>query len=175
MPILGKARQQEWETVWKTLSGMRALFAGDPEELGLNTLLDNIQQFILEQFRKADAGKPAVWYNIGYGPPLIYALGDVNNVPLAEMSALCSIIGDQADTEALIDASEAAGYSAECCSADKAGSAPWSRACIPSLAASWASTPPATHRSPPSRPWPSLETGSRSFPLTRPLTMTSAP
>jgi len=121
MPILGKKRKQEWETVWKTLSDLKMLFAGDQEELALNALMQNIQNFIREQFQKADAGKPAIWYNIGYGPPLIYALGDVNNVPLAEMSALCSIIGDQADTEALIDASEAAGYSAECCSADKAG------------------------------------------------------
>lgn len=120
MAILGKERAREWETVWATLHRMITLFAADPEDRALNSVLRNLRHFIADQFEKTDQGKPAVWYNLGFNPELIYALGDVANICMAELAAMSSIIGDQADTEAFIDLAETHGYSSDCCSADKA-------------------------------------------------------
>ncbi|OGP58664.1 MAG: hypothetical protein A2V67_16635 [Deltaproteobacteria bacterium RBG_13_61_14] len=120
MPILGRERAREWETVWATLTRMDSLFAADPEGRGLSGMLSNLRGFLLDKFSKSDAGQPAVWYNLGFNPELIWALGVVPFC-VSELAALSSIVGDQADTEAFIDLAESKGYSADCCSADKAG------------------------------------------------------
>ena len=121
MAILGKERMREWETVWKTLDGMRLLFSADPEAQGLNGVLDNIKRFIVRQLTMVDEGRPFVWYNLGFNPELVFALGGVGNIAVPELAAMSSIVGDQQDTENFIDIAEAAGYSSECCSADKGG------------------------------------------------------
>lgn len=120
MTVLGRQRAQEWETVWETVNEMHRLFEADPDEIALKTLIRCIREFIADQLGKFDAGKPAVWYNLGFNAELIHALGDVANITVAEMAAMSSIAGDQADTEAFIDTAHAHGYSSECCSADKA-------------------------------------------------------
>ncbi len=121
MPILGKQRAPEWETVWETLGSMIEVFGADEDELGLNGILPTIREFIIDQFTKRDAGKPAVWYNLGFNPELVLALGDVSNYCIGQMAAMSSIIGNQEDTEAFIDLAESRGHSSSCCSADKGG------------------------------------------------------
>ncbi len=121
MSILGRKREQEWETVWETLASMQTVFAADTQELAFNGILPQIREFILDKFRKMDQGKPFVWYNLGFNPELVLALGDVGTNCLGELAAMSSIIGDQNDTEVFIDLAESKGYSSSCCSADKSG------------------------------------------------------
>lgn len=121
MPINGRRRAQEWETIWETTNGLISCFGADPSGIGINGLFANVRDYMTDFFKKVDSGAPVVWYNLGFNPELIFALGDVGNVAVAECAALSSIIGDQADTEAYIDIAEEHGYSSECCSADKAG------------------------------------------------------
>jgi hypothetical protein len=97
------------------------LFAADPEGLGMSSLVKNVKRLVERTFTLADANAPFVMYNLGFDPELVYALDGAGNLCVAMLTALASIIGDQADTEAFIDAAEAAGYSSECCSADKGG------------------------------------------------------
>jgi len=119
MAILGRERAPEWETIWETGHKLLSLFEADPEGKGINNLLKNTLWFLEDFFRKIDAKDPLVWYNLGFNPELIYALGDVGNVALPICTAMSSILGAQEDTQALIDAAEEHGYSSECCSADK--------------------------------------------------------
>jgi hypothetical protein len=121
MPIAGRQRAREWETVWETLATMERVFGPDPDSRAVAAAVRSMRGAVQGLFRLWDAGAPMVWYNIGFGSDLVYALEDVGPVPAAMLAALSSIAGEQADTEAFIDTAEAAGYSSECCSADKAG------------------------------------------------------
>jgi benzoyl-CoA reductase subunit B len=121
MAILGKGRAREWETVWATLERAAGLFDADPDGLGMSTLVANVRALVKQTFELIDQDAPFVMYNLGFDPELVYALPGVGPTCVAMLTALSSIIGDQADTQAFIDAAEAAGYSAECCSADKGG------------------------------------------------------
>jgi len=119
MAILGKQRAREYETVWRTLNTMQDIFAADPEGKGVKGSIDVFSDFFVYFLKMVDRGTPSVMYNLGFEPELIYALDDVLNIPVPLAGALCSIAGDQNDTEAFIDTAEAGGYSSECCSADK--------------------------------------------------------
>ena len=121
MTVLGRSRPREWETIWDTLTEMESLFAADPEGTGIHGAVANTLELLRFQFTRADAGQPAVWYNLGFNPELLWALGGVIPFCVSEAAALSSIGGDQADTEAFIDLAEAHGYSSDCCSADKSG------------------------------------------------------
>lgn len=121
MTIRGKERALEWETVFSTLGDMETLFAADPDGQGIVGIIRNLKIFVDDLFGRIDAGQPAVWYNLGFNPELVVALGEATPICPPEIAALSSIFGDQTHTEALIDLAEAHGYSSECCSADKAG------------------------------------------------------
>lgn len=123
MPILGKQRQPEWETIWQTIDMGIRLFGADPNGLGMYSLVSNVRSLVGKTFEQIDDGRPFVLYNLGFNPEMILGLGGAGagHLCVSLITALASLIGDQADTEALIDAAEAAGYSAECCSADKGG------------------------------------------------------
>jgi len=121
MSILGKERGREWETVWKSANMAVDLMAVDPDSLGMYSLATLIRDSLERIFTLVDENAPFVHYNLGFNPELIFALPNVGGICLPSLGAMSSLIGDQADTEAFIDAAEAAGYSAECCSADKIG------------------------------------------------------
>jgi len=121
MAVLDKRRAPEWERIWETINAMIGVFQADPQGKAVTILLENVRDYIADLFAKIDSGAPVVWYNLGFNPELIFALGGVGNISIAECAALSSIVGDQADTETYIDIAEAHGYSSECCSADKGG------------------------------------------------------
>lgn len=121
MAIAGKTRAREWETVWRSANTARELVEHEPSSLGLYSLTTLVRDTLERTFRLVDQGSPFVLYNLGFNPELILALQDVGGMCMATLGVMCSLIGDQADTESLIDAAEAEGYSPECCSADKIG------------------------------------------------------
>lgn len=120
MAILGKPRPREWETVWETIRAMESLFAADPDDQAVLSVLRGSRGFLENYFACLDRGAPMVWYNLGFNPELIYALNGACPVPTAQLAAFSSIVGEYSDTLSYIDTAEAAGYSSECCSADKA-------------------------------------------------------
>ena len=91
MTVLGRSRPREWETIWDTLTEMESLFSADPEGTGLSGALSNTLHLLRAQFTRADAGQPAVWYNLGFNPELLWALGGVNPFCVSEAAALSSI------------------------------------------------------------------------------------
>jgi hypothetical protein len=121
MPIAGKTRAREWETVWQAVNTAVQVMGADPDSLGLYSLSTLIRDALERIFTQIDQKQPFVLYNLGFNPELIFALDRAGGICMPALGTMCSLIGDQADTEALIDAAEAVGYSSECCSADKIG------------------------------------------------------
>jgi len=66
-----------------------------------------------------DNGHPFVWYNLGFNPELVYALGDACPFPIEQLGVLHCLMGDINTAQDFIDGAQAAGVPSDCCSADK--------------------------------------------------------
>ncbi len=110
---------REWRELFETIPVLQGFFAGDPDSHGLNALLHGIAVYLEKMLARADAGSPFVWYNLGFNSELIYALDDVHPITIELLGALHSILGNNRNTLAFIDAAQASGVPADCCSADK--------------------------------------------------------
>jgi len=65
------------------------------------------------------AGKPFVWYNLGFNSELIWAMQDVHPITIEALGALHSCLCNSRNTHAFIDEAQAAGIPVDSCSADK--------------------------------------------------------
>jgi benzoyl-CoA reductase subunit B len=111
--------RREWRDLFETLPVVQKFFAGDPDSHGINALLQGTVTYLHKLVDHADQGKPFVWYNLGFEPELIYALGDVHPINIELPGALHSCLGDGQHTLDFIDEAQAVGVPADCCSADK--------------------------------------------------------
>jgi len=110
----------EWRVLLDTIPGLLDLLAGDPHASGLRTLVDETWNYLGEMAVQWEEGAPFVWYNLGFNPELILALGGVGRVCIEQQAVMQNTLGDPEMAHGFIDAAESAGVPADCCSADKA-------------------------------------------------------
>ena len=111
--------KREWRELFEALPVIQGFFGGDPDSHGINELLRNLAVYTEELLAHADAGKPFVWYNLGFNSELIWALEGVHPITIELLGALHSTLCNSQNTLDFIDGAQAVGIPADCCSADK--------------------------------------------------------
>jgi benzoyl-CoA reductase/2-hydroxyglutaryl-CoA dehydratase subunit BcrC/BadD/HgdB len=112
-------QRPQWAELLRTLPVLRKFFAGDANSHGINDLLTGVDAYITNLRDHLDGGKPFVWYNLGFNPELIYALGDVFPITIEMLGVMHNLLGSLDMSMEFIDRAEAAGVPYDCCSADK--------------------------------------------------------
>ena len=112
-------KKKEWRVIFESVPVIQRFFAGDPDSHGINSLLRGMAIYLEKMMHHADAGNPFVWYNLGFNSELVYALGDVCPLPIESLGVMHNLLGDIDISLDFIDAAQAAGMPADCCSADK--------------------------------------------------------
>jgi len=110
---------KEWNTIFASLPVLKGFFSGDPNAHGFEALLRGVMIYLEKMLHHADRGHPFVWYNLGFNPEIIYALGDACPFPIEQLGVLHSLMGDINMALEFIDGAQAAGVPLDCCSADK--------------------------------------------------------
>jgi benzoyl-CoA reductase/2-hydroxyglutaryl-CoA dehydratase subunit BcrC/BadD/HgdB len=108
-----------WRELFRTIPVLSRFFAGDPHSHGLNGLVRAVSIYLGRLVHHLDRGDPFLWYNLGFNPELVYALGDVCPLPIESLGVMHNLLGDLSTSQGFIDAAEAAGVPSDCCSADK--------------------------------------------------------
>jgi benzoyl-CoA reductase/2-hydroxyglutaryl-CoA dehydratase subunit BcrC/BadD/HgdB len=114
-------QMKEWRTVFETLPVLRRFFAEDPDSHGMNAILAGLSSYLEKMVAHVDRGDPFVWYNLGFNPEIVHALGGVCPVATETLGAIHSIIADHSVVTGFIDRSHAESVPTDCCSADKIG------------------------------------------------------
>lgn len=109
----------EWRELLESLPVLRGFFAGDPGAHGINELLRGVSIYLERMFDHLDRGAPFVWYNLGFNPELVYALGGVHPITIEMLGVMHNLLGNLDRSLAFIDRAEAEGAPSDCCSADK--------------------------------------------------------
>lgn len=112
-------RRPQWAELLQTLPVLRRFFAGDANSHGINDLLTGVDAYLGNLRTALDQDKPFVWYNLGFNPELIYALGDVHPITIEMLGVMHNLLGNLDMSLEFIDRAEAAGIPYDCCSADK--------------------------------------------------------
>jgi benzoyl-CoA reductase/2-hydroxyglutaryl-CoA dehydratase subunit BcrC/BadD/HgdB len=112
-------RLPAWRELFHTLPVLGRFFAGDPHSHGMQGLVRAVSSYLHRLGRHLDRGDPFLWYNLGFNSELIYALEDVCPLPIESLGVMHNLLGDLSTSQGFIDAAEAAGVPADCCSADK--------------------------------------------------------
>jgi benzoyl-CoA reductase/2-hydroxyglutaryl-CoA dehydratase subunit BcrC/BadD/HgdB len=105
--------------MFEMLPVVQEFFGGDQDSHGLNALLGGIDHYAKQMLTHLDAGKPFVWYNLGFNSELIWALQDVMPITVETLGALHSALCNSRITKEFIDEAQAVGIPADSCSADK--------------------------------------------------------
>ncbi|MDY0002546.1 MAG: 2-hydroxyacyl-CoA dehydratase family protein [Polyangia bacterium] len=109
----------EWRELLESLPVLRSFFAGDPGAHGITALLHGVSIYLERLFDSIDRGAPCVWYNLGFNPELVYALGDAQPITIEMLGVMHNLLGNLDRSLAFIDRAEAEGAPGDCCSADK--------------------------------------------------------
>ena len=110
----------EWRVLIETLPGLISMFEEHGRSHGFGSLISAAWEYFGEIASLWEQGAPFVWYNLGFTPELVLALGGVGRICIQSMPALQNLVGDPEYTHDFIDLAESAGIPADCCSADKA-------------------------------------------------------
>jgi len=110
---------KEWRTIFQSLPTLRDFFSGDPDSHGFAAMLRGLMIYMEKALHHVDNGHPFVWYNLGFNPELVYALGDACPFPIEQLGVLHCLMGDINTAQDFIDGAQAAGVPSDCCSADK--------------------------------------------------------
>jgi len=110
---------REWREMFETIPVMKEFFGGDPDSHGINALIQGLAVYMEKTLAHVDAGKPFVWYNLGFNSELIWALEDVHPITIEALGALHSALCNRQNALDFIDHAQAVGIPADCCSADK--------------------------------------------------------
>ena len=105
--------------MFETIPVMKEFFGGDPDSHGINALIQGLAVYMEKTLAHVDAGKPFVWYNLGFNSELIWALEDVHPITIEALGALHSALCNRQNALDFIDHAQAVGIPADCCSADK--------------------------------------------------------
>jgi benzoyl-CoA reductase/2-hydroxyglutaryl-CoA dehydratase subunit BcrC/BadD/HgdB len=111
--------KREWREMFETIPVMKEFFASDPDSHGLNSIIQGLSVYMEKTLAHVDAGKPFVWYNLGFNSELIWALEDVHPITIEALGALHSALCNRQNALDFIDQAQAVGIPADCCSADK--------------------------------------------------------
>ena len=109
----------EWREMIEMLPVVQEFFGGDEDSHGLNALMQGLAIYVEKTLAQVDAGKPFVWYNLGFNSELIWALEDVMPITVEALGALHSCLCNSRITKDFIDEAQAVGIPADSCSADK--------------------------------------------------------
>ncbi|MFH1539171.1 MAG: 2-hydroxyacyl-CoA dehydratase family protein [bacterium] len=121
----------EWREIFQNLPVLRHFFTGDPDSHGIIELTRGISIYLEKMLHHVDSGHPFVWFNLGFNPELIFALGDVCPITIESLGVMHNLLGDIDTSLDFIDSAEAAGLPADCCSADKIGVGAMQRGLFP--------------------------------------------
>ncbi|MFW5741020.1 MAG: 2-hydroxyacyl-CoA dehydratase subunit D, partial [Myxococcota bacterium] len=112
-------REPAWRELLETLPVLQTFFDGDPRSYGIQMLLRGVTEYTNGTLAAVDDGRPFVWYNLGFNSELIYALGDVQPLPIEALGVMHNLLGSLDRSLEFIDTAVAAGIPPDCCSADK--------------------------------------------------------
>ena len=99
----------EWRELIEMLPVVQEFFGGDEDSHGLNALMQGLAVYVEKTLAQVDAGKPFVWYNLGFNSELIWALGDVMPITVEALGALHSCLCNSRITKDFIDEAQAVG------------------------------------------------------------------
>ncbi len=124
----------QWKEIFETLPLVRSFFEGDPDSLGLNSLLRNLTVYFDRLLNHMDRRSPFIWYNLGFSSELVYAMGDVCPIPVEMLGTVHSLVGNHRMSLDFIDTAHASGIPTDCCSADKISAGAMHKGCYPAPA-----------------------------------------
>jgi benzoyl-CoA reductase/2-hydroxyglutaryl-CoA dehydratase subunit BcrC/BadD/HgdB len=109
----------EWRDIFETLPILQGFFEGDPHAHGIKALTKSMAIFLEKTLYHVDSGHAFIWYNLGFSPELVYALGEVAPLSIETLGVLHCLMGNIDTTLEFIDTAHACGVANDCCSADK--------------------------------------------------------
>lgn len=120
-----------WRALLDSIPVLQRFTAGDPNAHGMSVLLQSARGYVDAAIAQAERGGPFVWYNLGFNPELIYALGDVCPVTIEGLGVMNNLLGSIDQTMGMIDTAQSKGVPADCCSADKLALGAIHQGCYP--------------------------------------------